>query len=492
MLCNAGKERYLMMDLRGKKITVLGAGASGKAAARWAVSMGACVTLSDLKTIEDWPRDFTDWASAHNVTIEAGRNDPQTCISSDMLIVSPGIPLDMPAIKAARDAGVPVEGELALAAALWQGPMIAITGTNGKTTTTSLVGEMFANAGLSHVVAGNIGTPLLGCILERGGMETAILEMSSFQIDSFQPCRFLSGLPSFNVAAILNLAPDHLDRYRDFSAYRESKARLLDLQTESDWAILNSDDLNLVPLKDRGRAKRLFFGFGGHALEGAVIEPDKGRIRLKWPAFFKNGEEFYTISGWRLKGRHNLENLAAAILIARVAGAAQEAIQDTIATFKAPSHRIEWVAAKDGIDYYDDSKGTNVGSVLRAIESMDRPVILIAGGRGKGEDYSPLRSYAESGRIKAFVLMGEEACAIKDAMGRDAHVIMVSETGNGRLAMKEAVDLACLNAASGDAVLLSPACASFDMFTDYRERGRVFKEMVLALGSRWLNDNARS
>ena len=469
----------LMMDVRGKKITVLGAGASGKAAARWAVSMGACVTLSDLKPLEDWPRNFTDWANAHNVTIEAGRNDPQTCISSDMVIVSPGVPLDMPAIKAARDAGVPVEGELALAASLWQGPMIAITGTNGKTTTTSLVGEMFANAGLAHVVAGNIGTPLLGCLLERAGLETAILEMSSFQIDSFQPCRFISGLPRFNTAAILNLAPDHLDRYKDFRTYRESKARLLDLQTGSDWAILNGDDPNIASLRDRGSARRLFFGFGGHGFEGAVIEPDKGGIRLKWPAFFEHGgEEFYAISGWRLKGRHNLENLAAAILIARVGGVAPGAIMDTIASFRAPLHRIEWVAAKDGIDYYDDSKGTNVGSVLRAIESMDRPVVLIAGGRGKGEDYSPLRRYAGSGRIKTFVLMGEEACAIRDAMGRDTHIIMVSETGDGRLAMKEAVRLAALNAASGDVVLLSPACASFDMFADYRERGRIFKEMV--------------
>ncbi|MGQ9745044.1 MAG: UDP-N-acetylmuramoyl-L-alanine--D-glutamate ligase [Dissulfurimicrobium sp.] len=473
-----------MTDIRDKKITVVGIGASGRAAARWAVSMGACVTLSDLKTIEDWPRDLIDWAKAHNVTIEAGKNDLQTYISSDMLIVSPGIPLDIPAIKAARNAGVPVEGELALAAALWQGPMIAITGTNGKTTTTMLVGEMLANAGLAHVVAGNIGTPLLSYILDGKGIETAILEISSFQIDSFQPCKFLSGLPRFNTAAILNLAPDHLDRYKDFRTYRQSKARLLDLQTDSDWAILNSDDPNVASLKDRGSARRLFFGFCNHGLEGAVIEPDKGGIRLKWPIFFENGgEEFYATSGWRLKGRHNLENLAAAILIARIAGATPKAIHDTIITFKAPSHRIEWIATKDGIDYYDDSKGTNVRSVLRAIESMDRPVILIAGGRGKGEDYSPLKDYASSGRIKTFILMGEEACAIKDAIGRDAHVIMVSETNDGRLAMKEAVRLACLNAASGDAVLLSPACASFDMFTDYRERGRVFKETVLALGS---------
>lgn len=470
-----------MIDIRDKKITVLGIGASGEAAARWAVSCGAHVTLSDLKPREAWPQNFVEWAKAHNVSIDAGRNDPQTCISSDMLIVSPGIPLDIPAIKTARDAGVPIEGELALAAALWQGPMIAITGTNGKTTTTSLVGEMFANAGLPHVVAGNIGTPLLGYILKGHGKETAVIEMSSFQIDSFQPCKFFLNPPRFNVAAILNLAPDHLDRYKDLAAYGESKARLLDLQTESDWAILNGDDTNLLPWKDKGMARRLFFGFNDHGLEGAVIEPDKGRIRLKWPRSFENGrEEFYTTSKWGLKGRHNLENLAAAILIARVAGVTPKAVQDTIATFKAPPHRIEWVATRDGIDYYNDSKGTNVGSVLRAIESMDRPVVLIAGGRGKGEDYTPLRRYADSGRIKAFILIGEEAGAIKDAIGTAAHVIVISETIDGRLAMKEAVRLAGLIATKGDAVLLSPACASFDMFVDYKERGSIFKEMVLA------------
>lgn len=470
------------MDVRGRKVTVLGAGASGRAAARWAVSAGAVVSMSDLKPLEDWPQDFVGWCMKNHVVIEAGRQDEKTCLLSALVIASPGIPYDIPALKAARAAGVPVTGELALAASMWRGSMIAITGTNGKTTTTSLVGEMFRSAGVPCRVAGNIGNPLLDCILEGASEETAVIEMSSFQLDYFPLGEAFFHAPCFSAAAILNLAPDHMDRYQDFHAYGNSKARLLDMQCEEGWSILNSGDANLAPLIERGIGNRLFFGFDDTGRPGAVIEADKELIRLKWPKFFENGgEELYNTASWGLKGRHNLENLAASILLARVSGVGPGAVKDVIAAFKAPAHRIEWVAARGGIDYYDDSKGTNVGSVIKAIESMEAPVVLIAGGRGKGESYAPLRDVLVLGGVKSLILMGEETSAIRRALEGVVPVYEVSETNDGRRAMKEAVGIASLKAQQGDAVLLSPACASFDMFTDYKERGAAFKEAVLGL-----------
>ncbi len=470
------------MDVSGSKVTVLGAGASGRSAARWAVSGGAAVSVSDLKPLEDWPQDFVDWCMKNHVFIEAGHQDEKTCLSSDLIIASPGIPYDIPALKAARNAGVPVLGELALAASMWRGPMIAITGTNGKTTTTSLVGEMFRNAGVPYRVAGNIGEPLLNLILEGASEEVAILEMSSFQLDYFPLGETFFNEPRFAAAAILNLAPDHMDRYQDLHAYGHSKARLLDMQGEGGWSILNGADANLAPFIERGAGGRLFFGFDDMGRNGAVIEADKGLIRVNLLESIKNsGEEIYHTSSWALKGRHNLENLAAAVLLARVSGVGPAAVQAAIATFKAPSHRIEWVAARGGINYYDDSKGTNVGSVIKAIESMEAPVVLIAGGRGKGESYGPLRDALILGGVKALVLMGEEASAIRRELKGAVPMYEVSETSDGRRAMKEAVEIASSRAQKGDAVLLSPACASFDMFVDYKERGAVFKEAVLGL-----------
>ncbi|UKL12886.1 UDP-N-acetylmuramoyl-L-alanine--D-glutamate ligase [Dissulfurimicrobium hydrothermale] len=471
-----------MMDLRGKKIVVLGIGASGEAAAKWAESRGAMVVVSDLKPIGRWPSDFIEWARARGVGIEAGKNDPKTCLSADMVIVSPGIPLDAHVVRSTLEYGIPITGELALAVSLWRGPLIAITGTNGKTTTTSLVGEMFKTAGLPHVTAGNIGVPLLGFLQhdEYNSGEAAVLEVSSFQLDAFSLNRGWFRPPRFNIAAFLNLSPDHLDRYPGLAAYGESKASLFKFQTGSDWAVMNGDDPNLLPFRDRGMAKRLIFGRCDHGLHGALIRRESGQIILRLPESIGGSDEVYSLKNWGLKGIHNLENLAAAILIARVSGIGPAVVQEVISTFKAPPHRIEWVATKNGINYYDDSKGTNVVSVIKAIESIDGPVVLIAGGRGKGEDYSPLRHYAESGRVSAFVLMGEEASVIKDAVGVAVPVFEIVET-DGWQAMREAVRLAALNAEDGGAVLLSPACASFDMFEDYRERGLAFKKAVLEL-----------
>jgi len=462
--------------LHGKKVVVLGMGVSGQALAAWLLSMGARPVCSDLRPADHWPPGVIEWCANRGVAVETGEHGAETCRTADLVAVSPGVPLHIPALRAARAAGVPITGELALAVSFWKGPVLGITGTNGKTTTTRLVGEILRTAGLACIVAGNIGTPLSGLLARNGRPTLAVLEVSSFQMDSFPAGDGPgAGRVRFRAAAWLNLAPDHLDRYQDFRAYGDSKARIMDFQGPEDWTVLNAADTRLDPWRKRGLGRRLDFGWGKGDRPGAWCDPRLRMVTVLWP---DGGAEEYDLAGWTLTGRHNIENLAAGILLSRIAGAEPEAVQAAIPAFRAPAHRLQFITRAKGIQYYDDSKATNVASALTALASMEQPVVLIAGGRGKGEDYSPLGEAARTGRLRAAVLIGEEAGAIGRALGPFCVVAAMNLNGDGWGTMRKAVAAATALAEPGEAVLLAPACASFDMFQNYEDRGRAFQEAV--------------
>jgi UDP-N-acetylmuramoylalanine--D-glutamate ligase len=469
------------VELKGKKVTILGMGLSGQAAARWIVSQGAQVICSDLNALKEWPNDFTRWCHQNGVGIETKKHKIDTCLSSDLIVVSPGVSPEISALEAAHKHNIPVLGEMALAASVWKGPLIAITGTNGKTTTTMLVDEMLNKAGVPHVRAGNIGTPLSAFIEGHTEQTIAVLEISSFQLDYFPRTRYFNfNPPRFNITAWLNLAPDHLDRYQNIKSYGDSKAVIYDFQGPGDWSIRNMNDKELETWNDRGRARRLYFGMLSPGVPGARLDTSLKKIDIMWS---DNTWEGYDLESWSLKGRHNVENLACAILISRLAGSGAVAVQSVIRIFRAANHRIQWVVQNGGIDYYDDSKATNVASVLCALESIEQPIVIILGGRGKGENYASLADVAKKTVVRGAIVIGEEAKAFEKILGKVMPVVKVHGTKEGKKVMKKAVEKARSMAEPGDAIILSPACSSFDMFENYEERGMAFQE-----AARELND----
>jgi UDP-N-acetylmuramoylalanine--D-glutamate ligase len=467
-----------LLEFKNKKITVLGMGVSGQAAARWVFSRGAQVLCSDLNPLSNWPKDLVKWCKKNGIGMEACEHRLETCLSSDLIVVSPGVPPETLAVQAARRANIPVIGELALATYLWKGPIIAITGTNGKTTTAMLVDEILKKANIGHVMAGNIGTPLYEFIEGHSEETVAVLEISSFQLDYFPKNGFFSFTPPrFRIAAWLNLAPDHLDRYQDIKKYGESKALIYNFQKFEDWAIRNFDDQRLKAWKNKGPARRLYFGSLPSGTSGARLNSNVflKKITIMW---HDNKCEEYDLENWSPKGRHNIENLACAILISRLTGANARAVKSVIQSFQLATHRLQWIAQNHGVDYYDDSKATNVRSVICALESMDQPLVLILGGRGKNEDYTPLAEAVKRTTIRGAVVIGEEGKVLKRVLDPAIPVIHINGTKNGKKSMKKALIEARSMAQQGDAVLLSPACSSFDMFKNYEERGMIFQEEV--------------
>lgn len=458
-----------------KKILILGVGISGQETARWAVGQGFSVRVSDVKPLDAWPRDFYEWCVANGVEIEAEKHGTEGLNRFQLVVVSPGIDPNIEVLRAARSLYIPIVGELFLAASLWKGPILAITGTNGKTTTTKLVGDILQHMGVQHVVAGNIGRPLISFVNEDVE-RVAVLEMSSFQLDTFlnEPVLGLS-MPKFHAFAILNIEPDHLDRYDDFATYAHSKLRGLEFLRQDGVAVMNMRILAMA--NDRGINTYGWSTFGEEKGPGPCAVIKDGLIEVCG----MNGPEVYDTTQWRLKGLHNLENLAAAILMVRSLYGVEQAapgISAAISNFEPPSHRLQFVAEIDGVVFYDDSKATNVGAVHTALAAMNRPVVLIAGGRGKGEAYEGLKKWAENGRIKALVVLGEEGPAIAKCFDGVCPVYEVTDMSSGISAMQQAVQYAIKTALPGDAVLLAPACASFDLFKSYAERGDVFQKIV--------------
>jgi UDP-N-acetylmuramoylalanine--D-glutamate ligase len=455
------------MELAGKKIVVVGAARSGIAAAAFARRHGASVTLSDSAPAErllELPPDL----AASGVALELGGHRSETFTAADLIVVSPGVPPTIAPLAAARRRGIAVVGELELAARWLKVPMVAVTGTNGKTTVTQMIGDMLTASGRRVFVGGNIGRPLIAAVDSDPAPELAVAEVSSFQLDTadrFHP----------RVAVLLNISPDHLDRYPDMETYAHAKARIFARQGAGDAAVLNGSDdrvRGLAPVHGPLRA-----WFNARPAGEAGIDLREGDLVLDGfvePWRHLNGERF-SLAALKLLGSHNRANAAAAALAARLAGADPAAIARVLAEFAPLDHRLATVAVVDGVRYVNDSKATNVDAVARALAAFDAPVVLIAGGRDKGGGYETLLP-AVAARVKRLVVLGEAAEAIAGTLGP------VCRGGAARAAdMAEAVRLARDSARPGDVVLLAPACSSFDMFTDYARRGEAFAAAVREL-----------
>lgn len=440
------------MELAGKHVMVIGLGVTGTAAARFLATRGAVLTMTDRRTDLDRSKLPTG-------IIHLGTENPAWLRGIELVVTSPGVPRDSILIRAASEQGIPVIGEIELASRFITAPLIAVTGTNGKSTVVVLLGEIMKASGMRTFVGGNLGTPLVDAI--GGGYDVAVVEVSSFQlesIDEFRP----------RVGVHLNLSDDHFDRYRDLEDYGNAKAHLFENQDPSDYAILNRDDTNVWKLAATMRAQVISFGQtrGDHAkslwAEGNAIRfdlgPRRGRINLE---------------NFRLKGQHNVANAMAASAAALALNVGPETIERALAEFRGLAHRIEVVAEKRGVTYIDDSKGTNVGAVVEAIDALRAPIILIAGGLDKGGDYAPLRRPLHQ-KVRLAILNGAARTKMREALDGATTIDVVAT-------LKDAVEHAARAARAGDTVLLSPACSSFDQFKDYAERGNVFKELVRAL-----------
>jgi UDP-N-acetylmuramoylalanine--D-glutamate ligase len=450
------------MELNNKRVLVVGLGKSGVASALFLKAHGARVTVSDTKSGDDLRNEIPALLD-HGITVETGGHGERTFREQDLIVVSPGVPVDNPLLQQARSLGGAVIGEIELAARFLPGTIVAITGSNGKTTTTTLTGEILSAGGLPTLVGGNIGTPAIS-LAERAKPDTVtVLEISSFQLETIQTFR-----PK--VAVVLNITPDHLDRHKTFKTYTDAKARIFENQQPDDFAVLNEDDATCIGLAARTRAKVFWFSRQKEVKQGAWV--CDGNI------LFHDGtkqQEIMQVSEIPLKGTHNLENVLASVCVGVPMGCAPEKIRQAVRDFKAVEHRLEFVATIRGVDYYNDSKATNVDATIKAIESFPANIHLILGGKDKGSDYSVLNDLLRQ-RVKRVYTIGAAAEKIESQIAKDGGLEVVrAETLENALRKANAV------AEAGDVVLLAPACASFDQFKNYEERGRVFKEIVSRL-----------
>jgi UDP-N-acetylmuramoylalanine--D-glutamate ligase len=447
-------------NLTGKRVVVVGLGRSGIAAARLCANHGAAVTVNDAKPVERLDAELAQIPTSIGRVL--GSHPAELFLSADIIVLSPGVP-PMPQIEAARAKGAFVTGELELASWFVDATIVAITGTNGKSTTTTLCGAILGANGRPTFVGGNLGTPLAEAIgtqpARAGG--TCVVEVSSFQLETVRNFR-----PQ--VAVLLNITPDHLDRYPDFAGYVAAKQRIFAAQTASDFAVLNIDDPN-VELAARSIQSRCVLISTHRALGvGGWVEADSLCVRLPGGPV-----EYYPGQLPGLVGRHNQENALAALVAARLLGALPAEARYALMAFRPLAHRMELVGDFNDIEFYDDSKGTNVGAVVAALDGFPRKVVLIAGGKDKGGSYAPLAEVMKrNGR--AAVLIGEAAPLIRAALTGVVPVEMATD-------MDDAVERAAGLAERGDAVVLSPACSSFDMFRDYAHRAEVYRTAVQTL-----------
>jgi UDP-N-acetylmuramoylalanine--D-glutamate ligase len=440
------------MELRRKRVMVIGLGVSGSAAAHFLAPRVASLLMVDHRTEIEASR-------LPSGEIRLGGENPAWLTGVDLIVTSPGVPSSSELLLQARAAHIPIIGELELASRFVAAPIVAVTGTNGKSTVTVMLGEILKLAGRRVFVGGNLGTPLI----EAAGQvfDAAVVEASSYQletIDRFRP----------KIAIYLNLTEDHLDRYRDFAEYRRAKERIFDNQTDVDWAVLNQDDPQVWDVAMRVRSRVVSFGIG-RPQELPAIWSESGQLA------YNLGDQKGTLSleRFQLMGAHNRLNAMAAAVAAMLLKAAPPTVEQGLAAFTGLHHRIELVREKGGVRFIDDSKGTNVGAVVEALAAFEGPVILLAGGVDKGGDYGPLRP-ALTGKVTLLILFGAARTKMSAALGDTTETTCV-ET------LEQAVHLAARRAAPGATVLLSPACSSFDQFRDYAERGRKFQELVRAL-----------
>ena len=472
------------MKLAKKKIVVVGLGITGIAVARFLKKRGAAVIATDSASKQDLGPQLQEMQAA-GIPMELGRHSPAVFDGAELIVLSPGVSHTIEPVTKARKRGTPIIGEIELASRFIDEPIVAVTGTNGKTTTTELLGSMLKTSGFDVFVGGNIGNPLIGYADGDHHADVIVAEISSFQLDTIEQFR-----PEIGV--LLNITMDHLDRYPDFDAYAASKIRLFENQQAGDIAVLNGSDLRIRSLTEQLGSKKLYYASLNDDEEGALINGKQ--ILFNFKESIRPGHEFripnasrtivrqddsgtqnsnqasLDISNIRLKGRHNLENACAAGLAALAAGARPQAIQEALNRFQGGAHRLEWVGTFRGVDFYNDSKATNVDAVIRAVECFSQPVILIMGGLDKGSNFRVLRNVVPR-YAKKLIVMGDAASQIQSAL---ADVVSTLSAKS----MADAVHQACGIVSPGDAVLLSPGCASFDMYDNYAQRGEDFRRAV--------------
>src|ERR1035438_4176882 len=448
-----------MMELKGKKVLVVGLGKSGRAAALFLRRKGANVPVSDLRSAEALAKDIPALLE-EGIMVEAGGHGLLTFRRQDLIVVSPGVPLDTPELAQVKSFGLSVIGELELAARFLKGRMLAITGSNGKTTTTALVGEILLKAGIATLVGGNIGVPVVALIDQSSDATWSVLEVSSFQLEStdqFHP----------SIAVILNITPDHLDRHGSFENYAKAKERIFAAQDEHDCLVLNADNVPAAQAATRSAAKVFWFSIEHPVAQGAWLQQGYVVYRSAKDAA---REYVMPLGGIPLKGAHNVENVLAAVCAARLAGAPVDVIRQAIEAFQAVEHRLEYVATINGVEFYNDSKATNVDATSKAVAAFPPGIHLIMGGKDKNSDYTQLAQLLRE-RVRAVYTIGSAAAKIESHL---RGVVSIRSCGT----LDKAVAAAASAAHPGEVVLLAPACSSFDQFESYEHRGRIFKELV--------------
>jgi len=452
------------MDVKGKRVLVVGLGKSGIASALFLADHGARVAVSDTKSEEELHHEIPQLLD-RGIVVEAGYHNERTFKEQELIVISPGVPFDVPQLEQARRAGIPVIGEVELAARYLKGQVVAITGSNGKTTTTTLAGEIIAAGGKRTLVGGNIGTPAISFVETATDDTWVVLEVSSFQletIETFHP----------KIAVVLNVTPDHLDRHHTFENYAAAKARIVENQTAADFAVLNADDPTCAAMAAKTKAAVYWFSRQHLVEHGAFVRGDD----IIWRDADRE-QTIMPVAEIGLKGAHNVENVLAGVCAGMLARVDPADIRRAVAAFKAVEHRLEYVATIRGVEYYNDSKATNVDATIKALESFSGGIHLILGGKDKGSDYSVLNPLLQE-RVKRVYTIGAAAPKI------ESQIKGVSIVSAGTI--DTAVRLAGESATAGEIVLLAPACASFDQFVSYEHRGRVFKDLVRQMESRQL------
>ncbi|HEY6413359.1 MAG TPA: UDP-N-acetylmuramoyl-L-alanine--D-glutamate ligase [Edaphobacter sp.] len=450
------------MDLKNKRVLVVGLGKSGISAALFLRRQGARVTVSDSRSAVALAKEIPALLEA-GIMVESGGHGLLTFRRQDLIVVSPGVPMDTPEVKQVVGFGLPVIGELELASRYLRGQVVAITGSNGKTTTTTLVGKILGDGGLPTLVGGNIGLPVIDLVEKSSPETTSVLEVSSFQletIEQFHP----------KIAVVLNITPDHLDRHGSFEAYAAAKTRITENQSADDFLVLNGEDKATQMVALKTKAKIFWFSGRRPIKQGAFVHGESivflGREGGK-------AEPVMPVAEIPLKGAHNVENVLAAVCVARLAGVSAETIRATVRAFKAVEHRLELVKSLRGVEFYNDSKATNVDAAMKAVASFPGGVHLILGGKDKNSDYGLMAELLKE-RVKAVYTIGSAAEKIERQL---AGVVKMESAGT----LQVAVAQAAVAAVSGDVVLLAPACSSFDQFDNYEHRGQVFRQLVSEL-----------
>jgi UDP-N-acetylmuramoylalanine--D-glutamate ligase len=449
------------MELKNKRVLVVGLGKSGLAAARFLKEMGAQVTVSDIRPaglIAELPSLLDA-----GIMVETGSHGLLTFRRQDLIVVSPGVPADTPELKQVRALGTPIIGELELGTNFLQGEVVAITGSNGKTTTTTLLGEILKASGRPTLVGGNIGRPVVEMVEESTPRSWSVLEVSSFQLETIQSFK-----P--HIAVVLNITPDHLDRHGSFEAYAAVKARITENQTADDFLVLNAEDKQTQMVAAKTRAQIFWFSPRRQVKQGAFVQGETVFFRTSEGG---KAEPVMPVAEIPLAGAHNVENVLAAACAARLAGVDAETIRQAVAAFQAVEHRLEFVRELEGVRWFNDSKATNVDATTKAVEAFAGGIYLILGGKDKDSDYSTLAPLLRE-RVKAVITIGSAAEKIETQL---AGVVKIERAKT----MERAVAWARREAKADDVVLLAPACSSFDQFENYEHRGRVFKELVHAL-----------